>query len=338
MEKQTINRDQIFRFFRDYFMYLVLIILVVFFSVRSQNFLTPSNLLNVINQSAYQIVVGVGIAFIMLSGAIDLSTGYQISTLGVIAGVLLTKTSIPYGWVILIILALGVVLSLINGIFYVTFDTFPFMITLATQYILWGISFMISNSATFTPLPAGFKMLGQGYIGPIPIAILVMLVIVLIGAFLLNKTYFGRYVYGLGSNQVAIELAGVKTRRLKLIIFAMAGLFTALGTLMLVSRSGSSSSTMGPGMEFTIIAGCMLGGIKMGGGGGKISSVVIGLLILTVLSNGMQLMQLGTYPQKIALGVVLLVAIGLDVFQSKSAIRTAKKVVGGVPAKKDTKV
>lgn len=328
----TLNaKSSMKNFLKNYIMYVILLALIIFFATQNSAFISLSNLRNILNSSAYQIIVGVGVAFIMLSGAIDLSTGYQISTIGVVCGMLMTNTSMPFGWVMVIGIALGVIFSLINGIIYVIFDTFPFMITLATQYILWGLSFIISKSNSSIGFPEGFKFIGQGYIGPVPFAIGVMIICVIFGAIVLNRTYFGRYVYGLGSNPQAIQLAGVNIKKMKLAIFALAGFFTALGTLMLISRAGSSSSTMGPGIEFTIIAGCMLGGIKMGGGGGKISSVIIGMLILTVLSNGMQLMQLGVYPQKVAMGVVLLVAIGFDVFQSKNMLKAAKLVKGEAP-------
>ena len=326
------SKDSIVNFIKNHIMYLVLLVLLIFFALQSSRFLTVSNLVNILNQSAYQIVVGVGIAFIMLSGAIDLSVGYQISTISVVMGILMTQFEMNFVLVIVIALALGVVMSLINGVIYVVFKVFPFIITLATQYIFWGISYMLSGSSSFLNFPSGFMTIGQGYIGPIPISIIIMIVCVAVGAFILNRTYFGRYIYGIGSNPQAISLAGVNINKMNLAIFALAGFFTALGTVMLVSTAGSSASTMGVGTEFTILAGCMLGGIKMGGGGGKISSVIVGMLILTVLSNGMQLMQLGINPQRVAMGFVLLAAIGIDKLQSSRVIRSAKHVTGEPPA------
>ena len=311
---------------RNSVMYLILVALMIFFAVQNDVFLTLNNLRNIINQASYQIIVGVGIGLVMLSGGMDLSVGYQMSLIGVCMGWLMSFTSIPWPVVFLIGILLGVVLSLFNGILTVKLQVFPFILTLATSYIYQGISYTITQTQTYRNFPDMFKWFGQGKIGPIPVAIIIMVVCVVIGSLILNKTYFGRYIYGIGSNEKAVELAGVNVNRMKLVIYALAGVFVALGTIVLISRSGSSASSMGPGTEFTIIAGGILGGIKMGGGGGKMSSIVIGVLILTVLSNGMQLMQLNIYPQYIVRGFVLIFAIGFDTYQSMQVIKKAKQI------------
>jgi len=147
----------------------------------------------------------------------------------------------------------------------------------------------------------------------------------------LNKTYFGRYVYALGGNVEAATLAGVNVKKNYYIIYIISGIFVSLGTIVLISRTGSSASSMGPGTEFTIIAGGILGGISLTGGTGKMSHIVLGVTILTILSNGMQLMQLGIYPQYIAKGLVLIIAIGIDTYQKDALIRRAKRVDGTPP-------
>ncbi len=321
---------------KTHIMYLVLIILLVFFATQKPNFLSWRNLRNILDQSSYIIVVGVGVGLVMLAGGIDLSVGFQMSLNGVILGLLLTRTPIPWYVSIVICLVLGSLLSLVNGILYVKMKVFPFIITLATQYCYQGLSYMISGSKTIGSLPAAFKVIGQKSLCGLPISIIIMIVIVLIGSFILNRTYFGHfYIYGLGGNPEAVALSGVNTKRTYLLVYGLAGLFIGLGTVMLVSRTGSAASSMGPGTEFTIIAGGMLGGIKLGGGGGKISSIVIGVLILSVLSNGMQLMQLGNYPQYLAKGLVLISAIGFDAYQSSSVIRKAEIVFGKEPRKEE---
>ena len=331
-DKKTIGA-QLATWLKTHIMYVVLLVLILFFSTQKSTFLSLTNLRNILDQSSYIIVVGVGVCLCMLSGGMDLSVGYQMSLVGVILALLMTKTPIPWPVCILITLVLGCVLSLVNGILFVKMSVFPFIITLATQYCYQGISYMISGSKTISDLPAAFKYIGQRSIGGVlPISIVIMVVCVLIGSFILNRTYFGHfYIYGLGGNPEAVSLAGVNTKKVYLLIYALAGLFIGLGTVMLVSRTGSAASSMGPGTEFTIIAGGMLGGIKLGGGGGKISSVVVGILILSVLSNGMQLMQLGNYPQYLAKGLVLIIAIGFDAHQSMAVLKKAKKVEGTAP-------
>ncbi len=317
---------------KEHMMYIVLIVLVIFFTNMSDRFLSLSNMRNILNQSSYLIIVGVGIALVMLSGGIDLSVGYQMSLIGVVMGKLMYETDTPILLIILLGLAMGCAMSLINGILFVKLKVFPFIITLATQYVFMGLSFMVSSSQTYINFPTSFRFLGQGFLGPIPVAIILMALVVAFGSFVLNKSYFGRYIYGLGSNPEAVSLSGVNVSKTRMIIYGIAGLFTALGTIVLIARSGSSASTMGPGTEFTLIAGAMLGGIRMGGGGGKISSIVVGVLILTIIQNGMQMMQMDVYPQYVVKGIVLTIAIGLDSYQSMKIIRQAKQVKGDPPS------
>jgi ribose/xylose/arabinose/galactoside ABC-type transport system permease subunit len=152
-----------------------------------------------------------------------------------------------------------------------------------------------------------------------------MVVIVAIASFVLNKTYFGRYVYALGSNEEAAHLAGLNVSGTKIMVFAICGFFVAISAILLVARSGSATSAIGVGTEFTGMTAAVLGGVSFKGGSGKIGGVVIGVLILGVLSSGMQIIGLGTYPQYIAKGLVLLAAIGLDNYQKTSKQREAEK-------------
>lgn len=323
-------------FLKSHIMYVVLVVLIAFFATQSNRFLTVTNMTNIVNQSSYYIIVGVGIALIMLSGGMDLSVGYQMSLIGVVMGSLLTEHGLSIPLVMLVGVLMGCAMSLLNGILYVKLNVFPFVLTLATQYVFYGLSYSFSGSQTYTSFPAAFKVIGQGSLGPIPLPIIIMIVIVAIGSFILNRTYFGRYIYGLGSNAEAVKLAGVKGNKVRLAVYALAGLFTAIGTIVYISRTGSASSTMGPGTEFTLITAALLGGIRMGGGGGKMSSIVIGVLILTVIQNGMQMMQMDTFQQYVVKGIVLAIALWLDSAQAKRIVRQSKQVAGQAPADIDT--
>ena len=159
-----------------------------------------------------------------------------------------------------------------------------------------------------------------------------MIILVIIGSIILNKTHFGRNVYALGSNPDAVALSGVSVAKMRIAVFALAGLFFGLAQVINIGKmSASASQSMGIGAEFTVMAGAMLGGIKMGGGGGKMSNMVVGVLIIAVLNQGMNFMNINPYWQKVALGVVLLAAVILDTLQTRAAINAAKKVSGGPP-------
>jgi ribose transport system permease protein len=335
------------RVLKDYVMYVVLIVLMIIFSLRSQNFFSPQNLLNILNQNAYLIVAGVGITFIMLAGAMDLSIGYQMSVNAVLLGIMV-REGIENSVVLLITgIAVGVLLSTINGLIYARLKIFPFIITLAMQYILYGVSYILSEAKTFKGFDYTFKFIGSHKFEIdfgsttilLPMGIIVMVITVLIGSFILNKTFFGRNIYALGSNPEAVSLSGVSVAKMRIAIFALAGFFFGLSTIMAIGRTGSATSGTGAGsaIEFVVMAGAMLGGIKMGGGGGKMNNMVVGMLIIGVLNNGMDLANLSNYWQKIAMGVILLIAITIDTLQSESVIKRAKMVMIELPEKTEEK-
>lgn len=330
------DSKKIVSYLREYIMYIILVILVIAFAIGTGGtFLKPQNLINILNQNVYLIILGVGITFIMLGGAMDLSVGYQVSTISVIMG-MLAQRGVNSFVIILAGIVMGILLGMVNGGIYARLKVFPFIITLATQYILYGISFELSNSKTLRGFDSYFTFLGKQTISigsiSFPIAILIMIVIVAVGAFILNKTYFGRNVYALGSNPEAVALSGVSVAKMRVMVFGAAGIFIALGSIMNASKIGAISSQSGVGTEFTVMAGAMLGGIKMGGGGGKMNNMVVGVLIIGLLNNGMTLLNWSQNYQNIALGIILLLAITLDTLQSESAIKKAKLVAGAPPA------
>jgi len=321
-------------------MYLVLVLLVIAFAIGTGgSFLKPQNLTNIVNQNVYLLVTGVGIAFIMLGGAIDLSTGFQISTISIVMG-MLAQRGVSSILIILAGVVTGVALGAFNGVIFARLKVFPFIITLATQYILNGVSFELSNSKTLRGFDETFTFLGKFNFTYssffLPLAIFIMIVIVAAGAFILNKTYFGRNIYALGSNPDAVALSGVSVGSMRILVFTVAGVFVALGAYLNASRVGAVSSQSGVGAEFTVMAGAMLGGIKMGGGGGKINNMVVGVLIIGLLNNGMTLLNMSQNLKNISLGVILLLAITIDRLQTESAEKSAKQVTGQPPAKRET--
>ena len=318
-------------FLRKYLMLMVLILLVVFFSLRATNFFSTANLVNIVLQCSYTIIAGLGLSFLMISGGMDLSVGYQMSLLSVIIGILLKDVGMAPAAVIVIVLCLGSLMGLLNGVLVVKMRVVPLIITLATSYAFQGISYLISNSQSWLRLPSGYTWIGQGYLGPIPVAVIIMLVLTAGAWFVLSRTYFGRYVYGVGGNPKAMKLAGINVDRLRIFLYVLSSFFVALATVVMVARSGSASSTLGIGTEFTCLTAGILGGISIAGGRGNVMGMIIGILILQVLGNGMQLMGLGIYPQYIVKGIVLCAAVGFDSYQRLSG-KSMKRVRKEVPA------
>ena len=317
-------------------------LLIVFFFfcklLTNRNFLSWANLLNILGQNANLLIIGIGITFIMLGGGMDLSTGYLVATVGVTMAII-NSSGLGFFPTILIGIALAVLISAFNGVIYAWLKVFPFIITLATQYILNGATYLLTDgvSKTFRNLSGGFKILGGYNITLAPgvalkTGVLVALVMVALGAFILNKTHFGRNVYALGSNPEAVALSGVSVAKMRIAVFALAGFFFGVSQVVNVGYIGAVNNSMGVGTEFTVMAGCMLGGIKMGGGGGKMSNMVVGVLIIGVLNSGMNFLNMNQYWQYVALGVVLLAAIILDTLQTENVQKRAKLVAGQDPA------
>lgn len=337
MKKRSVSS-----FLKDYMMILVLVAVVAVFAILSptivgRSFIEPQTLLNILSQNAYLVILGIGITFIMLGGGMDLSTGYLISTVGV-AMALIDQAAGNFIITLICGVLLAVLISAFNGVVYAWLKVFPFIITLATQYVLSGATYLLSGgmTATYRNLSEGFKILGGTYInlgvGKLKSGVIVMIIMVIIGSFILNKTYLGRNIYALGSNPDAVALSGVSVAKMRIIVFALAGFFFGMAQVVNIGSVGSMNNSMGIGAEFTVMAGAMLGGVKMGGGGGKMSNMVIGVLIIGVLNSGMNFLNLSQYWQYVALGIVLLAAVILDTMQTNAAIKQAKKVPGQAPA------
>ena len=309
---------------RQFIIPLVLIMLLALFSVVSPYFFTVQNLTNILVQNAYVIIAAVGLSFVMISGGIDLSIGYQMSVVGVVCAVFMKWFGMPVAPSILIAVAVGILMGLTNGIASIVLKVHSLIVTLGTLTIYQGLSYIISNQSAIINLPASFKFIGQGYVfGWLPVSVLLMLACVLTATFILNITAFGRMIYAIGGNEEAARLSGIPVHRVKVATYALSSLFVAIGAIVLFARSGSAASSTGPGTEFTAITAAVLGGISFKGGEGRMLGLVTGVLILGVLSNGMQLVGLNTYAQYIVKGLVLLAAVGFDTWQNTP--RTKRK-------------
>ena len=306
--------------------WVLLVVIGAIFSFLSPNFLTFNNIINILNQNAYVIIAALGVAMIMISGAIDLSVGYQMSLIGIVCGIAHVRAQWPVAATIALAILLGVVVNLLNMVLSFKLRLPLMMISFGTMTIFQGVSFVLSNSQTIGGFSMPFKFLGQGYIGPIPLPVIIAALLFILMSFFLNRTYIGRYVYALGGNTEGARLAGINVTAVKSMISVLSGVFIGLSTTLLMSRIGSVSSSTGPGTEFTIITGVLLGGVSVRGGEGRLAGVVAGILILAILVNGMQLAGMGIYFQYIAKGAIMLMAIGFDVYQlsRRSAAKAGK--------------
>lgn len=309
---------------RKYTVIIVLLALMSLFSLVSPYFLTWRNLTNILIQNTYFIIVAIGLSFVMIGGGIDLSVGYQMSLVGVVTAMCMMVYQMPVWLAVLIGLLLGTTLGLINGLIVTNIKIFPLIATLATATVFQGLSYIISKANTFRGYPEEFLILTKGNIFGIPSDIVLTLVIALVVSFVYTETVFGFRLLALGGNEEASRLAGINTRRMKIAIYTICGFFTAIATMVMISKSNTTNSSFGPGTEFIALTAAIVGGISFMGGEGSIQSLIAGVLLLAVLGNGMQLAGWGTYAQFIVRGMILLGAVAFDEYQrnAKSKVRT----------------
>jgi len=314
---------------RKYTPLMILIGLVILFSIISPNFMTSYNLLILVRQVSFAAISAVGVMFVMISGAIDLSIGSQIVLTNIVLSILMADWDIAPILAIPIILVLGTVLGALNGILAVKLKIHPLIITLGTASIYKGVGYIIAQSRNIMGFPDSFRWFGQGYIGPIPVPIVIMIIVALIGSFVLTRTYFGRYVFALGGNEEAARLAGVNVNLMKVILFAICGFISGITAVLLLSRVFAGQVSTGQGTEFDCLTAALLGGVSFRGGEGTVFGLITGILIIGVLNNAMQLASFPDFSQNVVKGAVLLIAVGFDVYQKGRKVR---ETIASVPA------
>lgn len=312
---------------RRYAVMFVVVGLMLLFSIASPHFLTPRNLLNLVTQNTYFIIVAVGLAFVMIGGGIDLSVGWQMSLVGVITAMCMTLFSLPVWLSILLGLALGTFLGFFNGMIVANIRVFPLIVTIATSTVFQGLSYIISNAQTYRQYPDAFLFLAKGRVLGMPFDVLLTVVIVLLATFIYAKTSYGWNVLAMGGNEEAARLAGIKTKATKISVYTLCGFFTAIATMVMIAKSNTTNSSFGPGSEFTALTAAIVGGISFMGGEGNMLGLVTGVLILAVLGNGMQLAGWGTYAQYIVKGIILLGAVTFDEFQKNARVSKSSKTI-----------
>jgi ribose transport system permease protein len=303
-----------------YSVFLVLLVLMGVFWIASPYFMTVRNLLNIINQNTYFVIVAIGLSFVMIGGGIDLSVGYQMSLVGVVTAMMMVLWHLPVWLSVSLGLLLGLVLGTVNGIIVSRIKIFPLIVTLATSVVFQGISYMISQSKTYRNFPEEFLFFTNGHILGMPFDVFLALLIIILASLIYYETIFGLRVIALGGNEEASRLAGINTRILRISLYSICGFLTAIATMIMISKADTTHSSFGPGTEFTALTAAIVGGVSFMGGEGNMPALVAGVLVLAVLGNGMQLAGWGTYPQFIVRGLILLGAVAFDEYQ-KSARR-----------------
>lgn len=304
-------------FTRDYMSLIAVLLIFVIFSFTSPYFLKLNNVMNIFLQTATVAIVAIGQGMLIITGQVDLSLGYQVCITGCIFAYMMKFQ----GWnpiaAILLALLVGCVAGAVNG-FLVAYCNIPaFIATLGIQYVCRGLAKIITNATPIGNLPKSISVLGNGYVGFIPVPVLIMLILFAVFVFIMAKTKLGRDVYAIGGGREAAFYAGINTRKVQFFVYVISGLLCAISGVVLTSRLNSAAITNGNLYEFDAYIGASIGGISLTGGKGKLIGALFGSIFLVTFFNGMTMMNVDPFWQDVLKGVVLIGAIGLDAFRNR---------------------
>ena len=301
--------------------WVFLFLMIVFFAIMSDNFLSMRNLMNVAKQVSIFGVASVGMTYVILLGGIDLATGSIISFVNIVAAYFMVNMGLNPILAVIGSLVISTIIGLLNGVIIAEIGMPPLIVTFASQTIFAGLAYIICKGTPISRFPESFLAMGQGYVGAIPIPVIIMVLCFAVGAFILSKTYFGRYFYAIGGNEEAAVLSGIQVKKVIYIVYALSGLFAGIAGLVMLARANTGQPNAGLGYEFDVITCVVLGGVSVSGGSGKMSNVIAGVLIIGVLSNGMVLLNVSSYMQMVIKGIILLLAVGSDCIQQKNLLK-----------------
>jgi ribose transport system permease protein len=293
-----------------------LIVLCGFFWALSPNFMSVNNLLNVVMQVSIIAILGFGMTYVLLLGDIDLSVGATMALVGTVCAFALEHGASPF-LAVLAAMGTGLVLGAINGSLSALLTIPSFIVTVATMGVFRGFAYLTSNGVPISIDNDAFAFLGNGAVLGIPLPIWILAVLLLLNHFVLSRTVFGRKAYLAGGNREAALYSGIDVNRLRIMIFMISGLLASIGGVLMTSRLYSAQPNAGIGYELDAIAAAVLGGTSLSGGYGTITGTLIGALIIGVINNGMNLLSVPYFYQLIVKGIVILVAVCIDVQTKK---------------------
>lgn len=294
---------------------IALIVMCVFLSVfplTSSTFFSIRNATNVLRQIATNVFLACGMCFVLLLGGIDLSVGAVIALSGCVSAGCVSHLGMSVPLALLVGVLIGLACGVFNGIWAMKTTIPPFIITLASQDICKGIAYVYTGGSPVRVVTKQWQWLGAGYVGVLPIPVIVTVIVLVLTGILLNKTKFGRYMYAVGGNIQAAKFSGINVPKVQFFVYLYSGLMAGLAGIVMASRLYSGQPTAGDGSEMDAIAACVVGGISMAGGSGKLGGVIIGALIIGVLNNGLNLMNVNSFWQYIVKGCVILLAVYVD--------------------------
>ncbi len=295
-----------------------LLVVGALISFSTPYFLTTDNLMGVFRSFSLIAIMSIGMVMVIITGGIDLSVG-SVMGLSSLTTAIGFGNGLPTGVCVLGGLVVGLLFGLFNGVLVTVIRLPPFIATLGSLSIGRGLMYIITHGVPLTPdTPDIFSEIGQGYVGVVPVPVVIMLVMMLLFSVMMRRTRFGRHIYATGGNETAARLSGVATDRVKLLVYMVSGVIAAVAGVISFSRYLSAEPSSGFGSELDVIAAAAIGGASLAGGVGSVEGAIIGAALAGIIANGVVLMNINTYAQQAITGAVILIAVSLDTWRSRT--------------------
>lgn len=303
------------RLLQDQGLIVVVLIFGAILSLLTPTFLTTANLTNLLLQASTLGVIALGMTFVIIGAGIDLSVGGIPAIVSVLAVGLVVWNELPIWLALVLAVGAGVAVGAANGLAITRFGIAPLIATLGTLSITIGLAFAYSGGTSIVPVPEFYNLLRRADVFGIPINIIILLVLAVISHLVLTRTSFGRSLYAVGGNPQAAEMAGIRTKRIIFFTYLISAAAAAIAGLLFTARLASGSPQTGLGIELTVIAAVVIGGTSLFGGRGNILGTVLGAVLITMVTNAINLLGVPTAWDRVLLGVVIVIAALLDVFR-----------------------
>jgi ribose transport system permease protein len=290
----------------------IIVIFTIVCEMAGRQFLTLLNIRNIITQASVVAIISIGASIVILTGGIDLSSGSIVGFTGIFAG-LIMKSGQPVWFACVAAILAGCLFGLFNGLF-VSYGKVPaFITTLGVMQAARGLALLLNKGKPISQFPDELSaIMNYRIFSGVPLSVVYVFVLYIIIIIVMNKTKFGRYVYALGGNAQAAKLSGVRVKQIEILVYVLGGMFAAIGGVLLLSRLSYADPNAGSGYEMSAIAATVIGGISLSGGKGKIVNTLVGALILSSLTCGLQILNVAVYFQTIITGLVIIIAVFLD--------------------------
>lgn len=294
-----------------------LLIMCLFFSVFGNNFLTQTNVVNLLRTCATNCYLAIGVQMAIILAGIDLTGGALAALTGVVCVMTFENAGLPIWMGIVVGVLIGIVVGMANGIIITYTGIHPFVVTLAMQSICRGAAYLLANGSPVTTTNRSFSAFGSGSLGVVPLPVVYMTIFLILDFFLLNKTRTGRHIYAVGGNETSARFSGININKIKILVWTISGAMAGFCGVVLAARLSSGQPSTGEGYETDAIAAAVLGGTSFFGGTGTVGGLIIGVLIIGLISNGLNLMHVNSYWQYVLKGVIIIAAVYVDMLKQK---------------------